>query len=97
MQTEVSKTKMVANTTPTETTVKLKVERRVLYKDQELSPGHVFEVPYNEAKELLKMSVEGQYDFSGEVDKIAKKPRIHFYSLIKEPTPMDELSLLQTS
>lgn len=95
MQTEVSKTKMVAP--QPEEKIKLQVLHRVELDKKLLNVGDTLEVSREEAKTLLTMSVEGQYDFSGERTGIQKKPRIHYFKLIKEVSPMDELEKLQNS
>jgi hypothetical protein len=94
MKTEVSKTKMIAGETRT---VTLEVTRRVDYDGKTLEPGARIDVDFEKAKELVKLSVEGVYDFSGEVDKIAKKPRIFYFRPIVEKTPESELLSAQMS
>lgn len=95
MQTEVSKTKMVAG--KSEPKVKLQTVRRYTWKGAELSEGQVLEVSHEEAKELLQVSVQGQYDFSGEKDGTAKQPRLYFFKMLREQSPEDELASLQRS
>lgn len=94
MQTEVSKTKMIQGSTKK---IKLEVLRTYQHASGLLQPGSILEVDQDEAKQLLSLKVQGQYDFSGERNEVVKLPWIYYFKVLKEPSVMDELEKIQNS
>lgn len=80
---------MVANTEARK--FRLKCIRAYKVGENIVQPGAIIETTQEEAKSLLALGVQGQYDFSGEVNHIATPPTLKFFELVRQESEEDKL------